>query len=383
MKRKIATLLVLLMAGWVASYGETADEYLNRPVHHKYRFTDNTFFTASAGVNLAMSDYVLKDKPVSALRPQVDIYYGKHLTKWFAARAGLGFLCQRAGVPKQAQNLRPDYCMPYSFGISSVKLDAMFCLDRIFTRYNPQERFQLWAFGGVGAAHTFEFQDKVVDYYYHMTVDSRGHFYGTWHAGLEGQWRVSDHCSVLLSGTWHWMSGDYNGARNFDGSSMQAGLCRNYATLNLGIVYRFTNQYGKTYFSDCARNENYYFDVMNDRLENVHGKNNMCESDSVLLFPQKYAYLTPQQKNKVAKMVRVLENDRNRMAVIDVYSDGIETSVNNDFRAKLRAERIVREAEKLHAGISDRIEIHTHTEASPYGSEHIWGLSGIIRYARY
>ena len=383
MKRKIATLLVLLAAGFTASYAESVDEYLNGPVHHKYRFTDNTFITATAGVNMAMSDYVLKDKPFTALRPQANLYYGKHLTKWFAARAGVGFLCQIAGVPKAAQNLRPDYCMPYSFGMQTLKLDAMFCLDRIFTPYNPHERFQLWAIAGGGVAHTFEFQDKVEDYYYHMTVDSKSHFYGTWHAGVEAMWNLSDHCSFLLSGMWHWMSADYNGAYNFDGTSMQAGLCRNYATLNLGIVYRFTNQYGKTYFTDCAKNENYYFDVMNDRLENVHSTANMCESDSVLIFPQKYAYLTPQQQRKVEKMVRYLENNPDRMAVINVYSDGIETPVNNEFRAKIRGERIVNAAEKLHSGISDRIVIKAHSEASPYGSEHIWTLGGIIRYARY
>ena len=56
------------------------EKILNAPVQHKYKFWDNLFFGGSVGINYSMSEYVRKEKFLNMLRPQVDLWLGKHIS---------------------------------------------------------------------------------------------------------------------------------------------------------------------------------------------------------------------------------------------------------------------------------------------------------------
>lgn len=351
------------------------DKILATPIPHKYKFWDNLFFGGSVGLNYSLSEYVRNEKFANMLRPQADVWLGKSINKALAARVGLFLMSQEASIPKDVQALVKE-CEPYNFCMVGTKADLMFNLNRLFLPYSHDEMFQLWAVGGVNAFRTFSFQDKVRDWDKYYPIERTKKVYGGGHVGLEAQLRQGDHYSLILSGMWHRTSSSYNGRPLTNGSE------RNYVTLNIGFVYRFTNSKGEIGFHNCRHNENYYFDETNRRINKYYKKllvDTPTLNDSVILFPRHYAYLTPLQKDKIDRLLKRMEENSNMHVQIDVYSDGDESSVYNQFRASNRRESIHDYIEQKDATLLQRISITHHSQVSPLEPDHDWSRAGIIQ----
>lgn len=357
------------------------EEVLHAPVQHKYKFWDNLFFGSSIGLNYSMSEYVRQENFIKMLRPQVDMWFGKHFNKAFAMRAGLWVMSQEASIPMELQTMmkdRADY-EPYNFCMAGAKADVMYNLNRIFTYYSHNEPFRLWLVAGIDGFRSFAFQNKVEDWDIIYPIEHDGKWCGGVHYGIEAQLRQSDHYSLIFSGMWHHTSSSYNG------QPLRSGSDRNYLTLNVGFVYRFTNSKGEIGFHNCRHNENYYFDEMNRRLNRYFEKeriHNPGSSDSVITIPTHYSYLTPLQHKKLDKMILRLQTNPDEVASIDIYSDGDEAPVYNQFRTENREERIVKYITAKSSDVLDRIVITKHQEASPIPPFSIWSRACIIKYKK-
>lgn len=358
------------------------EKILNAPVQHKYKFWDNIFFGASVGMNYSLSEYVGKEKFIEMLRPQLDLTFGKMLNKWTTVRTGVWFMSQEASIPQDLQQLMRDYdgpkYEPYNFLMIGLKADGMLCLNRLLRSYRYDEKFRLWLVGGIDGFRSMGFQSKVKEWDYYP-IKHQGTWAVGWHVGLEGQFNAGDHYFLTLSALWHQVNSAYNG------QELMGGRNRSFATFNIGFAYRFTNSYGEIGFHNCRHNENYYFDEMNRRLNHYfvqEGIHNPGSKDSVITIPTHYSYLTPLQHRKLDKMIQRLEANPDEMATIDVYSDGNETPIYNQFRAENREERILNYITKKNPQVLDRVVFIKHQEASPIPPFSIWSRAGIIRYKK-
>lgn len=350
---------------------------LNKPVPHKYKFVDNLFFGGSIGINYSMSEYVREEKFFRMLRPQIDINIGKYMNKYIALRTGLYLMSQEASIPQDVQELMKNYkgYEPYNFMMLGAKADFMFNMNRIFKRYRYDEPFSVWAVGGLEGFRTMGFQKKVKDWDYYYPINYKSKWLGGGHLGLEFQVRSGDHYSLTFAGLWHCTTSSYNG------QPLSKGGSRNYVTFDIGFVYRFINSKGEIGFHNCKKHENYYFDVMNRRIDKFYRKYEIEDAslgDTILVFTVRYSYLTPTQRDKLYRLITRMENEPELNVQIDVYSDGDETAVYNNFRAKNRIETIQAYIGKLNADMLQRITITQHEEASPIPSELDWARAGII-----
>ena len=357
------------------------NKILNTPVPHKYKFWDNLFFGGSFGANYSLSEYVRQENFFKMLRPQVDLSFGKYMNKSIAMRVGFFFMSQEASIPQDAQNLLKDIgnYEPYNFCMAGAKLDFMFNLNRLVRRYRPNERFSLWAVAGVDGFRTFGFQSKVKKWDEYYPIEHGGKWNGSLHAGLEAHLRRGDHYSLVFSGLWHAAPSGYNG------QPLDNKTFRNFVSVNIGFIYRFTNSKGEIGFHNCKHNENYYFDSMNRRLKRHYLKyddDNAILQDTIITFPYHYSYLTPLQKEKLEKMMKRMQSEPDMQVQIDVYSDGDESPVYNQFRAENRRERIHDYVARQNAGLLPRISITQHTESAPMPVMHNWSSAGIIRITK-
>lgn len=354
------------------------NKILNTPVPHKYKFWDNLFFGGSFGANYSLSEYVRQENFFKMLRPQVDLSFGKYMNKSIAMRVGFFFMSQEASIPQDAQNLLKDIgnYEPYNFCMAGAKLDFMFNLNRLVRRYRPNERFSLWAVAGVDCFRTFGFQSKVKEWDEYYPIEHGGKWNGSLHAGLEAHLRRGDHYSLVFSGLWHAAPSGYNG------QPLDNKTFRNFVSVNIGFIYRFTNSKGEIGFHNCKHNENYYFDSMNRRLDKHYRRWDETApnlSDTIIAYPSRYSYLTPLQLAKLDRLMKRLRNDSSLRLEIDVYSDGDESPVYNQFRSENRLEKIHLYLSKQYADLLPRVSITTHPEASPLPAMHNWSSAGIIR----
>ena len=357
------------------------NDALNKPVPHKYKFRDNLFFGVSAGVNYSMSEYVRQENFFKMLRPQVDMTFGKYMNKSIALRTGLFFMSQEASIPQDVQTIMKDFgnYEPYNFFMMGAKIDFMYNLNRIFKPYRYDEPFSLWAVAGVDGFRTFGFQNKVKEWDEYYPIEHGGRWNAGMHAGMEVQLRSGDHYSMVFSAIWHSASNGHNG------QPLENKSLRNFVSINIGFIYRFINSKGEIGFHNCKNNENYYFDTMNRRLDKHYRKWDTTVpnlSDTIIAFPSRYSYLTPLQQAKLDRLIMRMNNEPDIRLQIDVYSDGDESAVYNQFRTENRRDRIYNYVAKQQADLLPRISITTHVEASPIPEMHKWSSAGIIRITK-
>ncbi|MCR5820081.1 MAG: hypothetical protein K6F94_03925 [Bacteroidaceae bacterium] len=370
---------------------------LNRPVSKVYKFNDNLFWGLSGGVNYSMSEYVRKEPFFKMISVQADAEFGKHLNRWLATRIMFGYHSQQASTPEELQAYFPD-AASYHFNMVSGYVDPMICLNRLFTRYNPNERHQFWFFAGVGGLLCFKYSSELEQWQAVYPIESKTKMYFSWRVGMEWQWKLSNSTSFVLRGTYASATSGYTG------NQLDNNKLRHFAEISIGFNYHLGNRYGQRHFEYCGHNANRYFEVMDGRLAKMHKKaakqkakalskatrtkvipeQNITESDSILLFPVDYYYLTYGQKMKLQRMAKYLDLHPTEQAHIHIYPDaGSVGSMEMEFRVKDRAERVVNYlTEEL--GLSpDSFVITTHSqELSPYPRQHIFTLGGIIRYEK-
>ncbi len=392
-------LLLLLGTVSLSSTAQTAKDTLrlNKPVPKVYKLNDNLFWGLSIGGSYSMSEYVRKEPFFKMLGPNADAEFGKHLNKRWAARVMLGYHAHQSSYPQEMIDYFPN-AYSYSFSTVSGYADIMFCLDRLFTRYNPEERHQFWAFGGLGGMLSFGYSKKINDWNAYYPIDTSTKIYPAWRVGLEWHWKLSRATSFVVRGLYATTSSAY------DGKKLDNGSARHFAELSVGFNVHLGNRYGQRHFENCGRNANRYFEVMNGRLSKMHDKVNkrkakaeskrlhrrvkpvkdMSQSDSILLFPIDYVYLTYSQKQKLYRMAKYLDKHPNERAVIHVYPDaGSVGSMELEFRVVNRVERIKQILTDEIKLSPERYVISAHpSELSPYPHQHIFSLGGIIRYEK-
>jgi len=325
------------------------------------------------------------------LGPGFDFEFGKHLSRQWAARVMLGYHSRQSAFPQEIIDLYPK-TNHYSFSTIGLNVDVMFCLDRLFKRYNPWERHQFWLFAGVGGMFAVGYSSKLSglkdDITYPMDtypINSKAKIYPACRVGLEWHWRIANSTAVVLRGLY----GITNKA--LDGKEFNSGTAGHFAELSVGFNVRLSNRYGQRHFENCSHNANRYFNVMNDRLTRMHNKmfkkglagKNMCEKDSILLFPRDYHYLTDMQKSKLRKMAQYLKEHPSERAHIHIYSDENVSGMEMEFRVVNRAEGVDAYLANELKLSKDRYMISAHpNESSPYGQDHIFTLGGIVRYEK-
>ncbi len=384
----------LICLASLVSLSATAQTYkdtlkLNKPIQKVYKFNDNLFWGMSVGASYSMSEFVRKEPFFTMISPHVDFEFGKHWNKWFATRVMLGYHSQRASCDSTVTSYFPQ-AKAYTFSMVSGYFDAMICLDRLFTRYSTTEKHQLWAFGGAGGMFCFGYSKRIEDWneFYPINTDPKVHF--AWRVGLEWQYKVSKSTSLVLRGVYATTHSAY------DGKELESSSSRHFAEVSLGFNVHLGNRYGQRCFENCGHNANRYFNVMNYRLAKLHKKINkrlpesfraeanvgLTESDSILLFPRDYFFVTDMQKSKLYRMAKYLNAHPDQIAHIHIYPDaGNVGSMELEFRVKNRSERVREILTNEIKLASDRYIITTHpNEQSPYPRQHIFTLGGIIKY---
>ena len=378
--------------------------WLNRPVPKVYKFGDNLFWGMSFGGSYSISEYARQQSFFKMLGPGFDFEFGKHLSRQWAARVMLGYHSRQSAFPQEIIDLYPK-TNHYSFSTIGLNVDVMFCLDRLFKRYNPMERHQFWLFAGVGGMFAFGYSSKLSglkdDITYPMDtypINSKAKIYPACRVGLEWHWRIANSTSLVLRGLY----GITNKA--LDGKEFNSGSAGHFAELSIGFNVRLSNRYGQRHFENCSHNANRYFNVMNDRLTRLHKKVNkekakaeskrmkkrvepatdISQTDSILLFPRDYHYLTDMQKSKLRKMAQYLKEHPNERAHIHIYSDeNIVSGMEMEFRVVDRADGVDAYLGNVLKLDRERYVISAHpNESSPYGQDYIFTLGGIIRYEK-
>ena len=103
-------------------------------------------------------------------------------------------------------------------------------------------------------------------------------------------------------------------------------------------------------------------------------------------FMDPEAYIAPEGAEtydemfeRVEEYLKRMEKDSKMHVQIDVYSDGDESSVYNQFRASNRRESIHDYIEQKDATLLQRISITHHSQVSPLEPDHEWSRAGIIQ----
>ena len=387
-KRIFYVFAACLLAMPVMSQTHKDTLWLNRPVPKVYKFGDNLFWGMSFGGSYSISEYARQQPFFKMLGPGADIEVGKHLNKQWAARVMLGYHSQRSAFPQETIDLSPDETKSYSYSFSTLGLyiDLMYCMNRWFKSYNPREKHQFWLFAGAGGLLSFGYSSKMDEWKDAYPINTKAKFSPACRLGVEWHWRTSNSTSFIMRGLFATTN------KRYDGKEVNCGSARHFVELDVGFNVRLSNRYGQRHFEDCSHNANRYFNVMNDRLTRLHNKmfkkglagKNMCEKDSILLFPRDYHYLTDMQKSKLRKMVQYLKAHEDVRAHIHIYpDDNVVSSMEMEFR-------VVNRSESVDAYLGNELKLdkeryvitpHPH-ESAPYGQEHIFTLGGIIRYEK-
>ena len=399
-KRIFYVFAACLLAMPVMSQTHKDTLWLNRPVSKVYKFKDNLFWGMSFGGSYSISEYARQQPFFKMLGPGFDIEVGKHLNKQWAARVMLGYHSQRSAFPQETIDLSPDEAKSYSYSFSTLGLyiDLMYCMNRWFKSYNPREKHQFWLFAGAGGLLSFGYSSKMDEWKDAYPINTKAKFSPACRLGVEWHWRMSNSTAFVMRGLFATTN------KSFDGKEVNCGSARHFVELDVGFNVRLGNRYGQRHFEDCSHNANRYFNVMNDRLTKMYQKVNkekakaeskrlhkkveptidICQSDSILLFPRDYHYLTDMQKSKLRKMAKYLKEHEDECAHIHVYpDDGSVGSMEMEFRVVNRAERVDAYLANELKLDKERYVITPHPhESAPYGQEHIFTLGGIIRYEK-
>ena len=394
--------LLLFMSACLLAIPSRAQTYkdtlkLNRPVTKVYKFNDNLFWGLHFSGAYSMSENVRKQPFMKMVGPGADFEFGKHLNRQLAARVMLGYRYQLSSCPQDVIDRFPD-AESYNFNTVGINADLMFCLDRLFTKYSLTERHQFWLFGGIGGMLAFGYSGKVNDWASYYPIDTKAKMHPAFRAGLEWHWKVSNGTSFVLRGLY----GITN--NSFGGKPVDTKGIGSFAELSLGFNVHLGNRYGQRHFEYCGHNANRYFNVMNQRLAKMHKKankqkakllskqtdqkvlpeTNLCEQDTILLYPIRYSYLTDMQKSKLRRMANYLAQHPDERAHIHIYPDEENSgTMEMEFRVTNRLTKVEDYLSNELKVPTDRYIISPHpTEMPPYSHQHIFTLGGIIRYEK-
>ena len=376
-KRVVAfvSLVALLGVSTPIMAQENANHSTYTNIPHRYKFSDNIFWGGMAGVNYPVLGYASEYNWGDVVGPYANLYIGKAFTKWFSARLSLDFMSQKSPVPEKMSATNPDYVKKYSFGIFNFGLEAMFNMNTLFHGYHPADRIQLYLLAGGGGAVNFGYHKDVKKWGNSpYQVNTKTNICGEWHAGAEVQVYMTESFSFLAKWTWNFASNPkYNGLPE---STSSFGY---YNTLGVGIVYRFSNQYGQTYFANYDTTEEKYYDEMNRRLQTQYKSDeDNVNYDYVILFPIYKNMLTEQQKKKVDKLVAKLEAEPSKHITIDIYSNEVESDLREQYRVVDRTD-VLRKYIRAKSPKSEwQIDFVQHKEASPLGTRGVFALAAIV-----
>lgn len=351
-----------------------------RIVRRPYKMSDNIFWGMDFKANRSLSPEVRQKPFFKMVRPGAEFMFGKYFTPWISASLNLGYNMQQESM------LEPFETESYSFHSVSLSLEGQLCLNRLFTRYNPEERFRIYALAGAGIQTAFAYHET--NSLAMTMVDDKFHFSPLFHTGAMLEWRVSDGACVTLRGIW---TMDTSRICGLGDSHRHEGL-----DISIGFIRRMPNHYASRAFQNCRGNEIYYFDALEDRLLADHkrqlkrsrkGKAEApimaAEEDSILIFPYGYAYLTPRQEAKLDRAIARLAGNPHLVAVFDIYPIVNDDPKMTATQATRRCESTIRHYILHHqTKVNEnqlRFKLHID-EPSPVADQSIWMHGAFIHY---
>lgn len=353
-----------------------------RIVRRPYKMSDNIFWGLGIKGNRSLSPEARQESLFKMIRPGAEFMFGKYFSPWISASVNLGYNMQQESM------LKPFEMENYSFHSVSLSLEAQLCLNRLFTRYNSNERFLVYALAGAGIQTAFAYRSK--DTLAMTTVNDKFHFSPLLHAGAMFEWKVAEGVSVTLRGTWTTTTSRICG--------LGQGHRHQGVDISLGFVRRLPNHYASRSFQNCRGNEIYYFGALEDRLLADHkrqlkrsrkGKAEApimaAEEDSILIFPHGYAYLTPRQEAKLDRTIARLAGNPHLVAVFDIYPIVNDDPKMTATQAIQRCESAIRHYILHHqTKVNEnqlRFKLHSD-EPSPVADQSIWMHGAFIHYVQ-
>lgn len=354
-----------------------------RIVRRPYKLSDNLFW----GVNLTGYRSLISQANnlglFQMLRPGGEFFFGKYFTPWISASLNLGYNMQNECIPIFDEAV-------YTFHSAAVTLEAQLCLNRLFSRYRPGEKYLFYAVAGGGAQSAFSFDD--LEFMPVSILNRDFHVAPYFRAGAMAEWRASEGTSVTACALWSGTTSAICG--------LSAGHKHRGVEVSIGLNVRLPNHYASRSFQNCRGNEVYYFNALEQRLLDDHqyqlrqyrkGKYLMpemkAEEDTILIFPYGYAYLTPRQEAKLDRAAQMLEADSYNRLVIDLYpivskDDPKVTPLQTMRRCEVA---IMHYFQRNHERVRDnQVQfIHHLDQSSPIEDQSIWVHGAILHYLEY
>lgn len=351
-----------------------------RKVRRPYKFSDNLFGGMSFGGNRATSTAANRQSFFSMVRPSAEAFVGKYFTPWISASLNLGYDMQQEVLPALVDT-------SYTFHTLALSLEGQLCLNRFFSRYNPNEKFLAYAFGGIGIQSSIAFNSFEKRHQGIINTDRR--FAPLYCAGAMLEWRPSEGTSLIARGQWASSSTDICGLG--DGHLHQA------IDLSVGFLFRLPNHYASRAFQDCRGNEIYYFSMLEDRLLSDHQKQlkrhhkgkteapiMAAEQDTILIFPCGYPFLTERQEAKLDLVASRLSSDPNLILVVDLYPIVSDDPKMTPAQSVQRSEVAIRThllKHKLNPVNASQFRFQQHPDQeSPVANQSIWIHGAFLHY---
>lgn len=342
-----------------------------RIVRRPYRLSDNLYWGINATGFHPIITQPCKYDFLQTLRPGGEFVFGKYFTPWVSAGICIGYSLQNEYSPSLLDGFT------YTYHTAAATLEGQLCLNRLFSRYNPREKFSCYAVAGGGIQSAFAYKDYLKEM--PLILDAGTKFSPYYRAGLMLEWHTSEKYSITTRGLW---SATTKPICGLIGDHRHNGL-----EISLGFVCRLANHYAARTFQNCRGNEIYYFRYLEDHLLEDHqhqlkrhrkGKAEMpdmsAEQDSILIFPCGYPYLTARQEAKLELVAIRLSLNPHLVLVIDLYPIAVDDPKMTPMQSMQRAEDAIRSylLHSEHKVNRNQMRFHLHDEPSPVPNQSIW-----------
>ncbi len=350
-----------------------------RIVRRPYKFSDNIYWGFNLGANRPLSKEISNQAFFPKVRPNAEFVVGKYFSPWISAGIDLGYSMQEEFYSTNTNT-------SYQFHTLALSLEGQLCLNRLFTRYTGNEKFQVYAIGSIGIQSAFAFK---TDTLFNSLVEEKTKFAPLFRAGAMFEFRVAEGSSITLRGLW---TGTTTPVCGLSKEHSHRGL-----ELSLGYLCRLPNHYASRSFQHCRGNEIYYFRELEDQLLSDHqrqlkrqrrGKAEApimaAEQDSVLIFPCGYAYLTKRQEAKLDKVAQHLASNPQLSLSIDLYPIVADDPKMTPAQSVQRCEVAIRSYLTKHSRYpvnESQLRFHQHpNQDSPIANQSIWVHGAFLRY---
>lgn len=301
-----------------------------------YKGSDNWFIGVGVGVNHSLSENARFASFWDMTKPSVALSVGKYFSPAIGARVQLAYMKHASRANSESIEAYPSVYGDgnYTFNMFAGYLDGLFNLNNIFGQYKESTRFNVVGIIGIGANHSFGFDEDKVEGWatgkvgspYDVNTDART--YWALRGGVQLNYMLSNALDLNLEFTYNATDDGYNGNR-YD-RKWDA-----YGNLMLGLTYHFKDQYGDRRFRYTELNDQAMLDDLNRRINEERAnkpvppsapavkqevvKNEVLDM-TVSFIIDKYN-VTDIQKKNVAAAAKYLEEHPDVNLIVCGYAD--------------------------------------------------------------